>query len=102
VLPQDSRGIIAMTYQRELTTAEKNRTLPRADPADVQRVVDLWKQKNKIVGKADEQARGDFRVFCYKARDHYFTPHDVFDPRSWSVEDVRVCLEALQSEAPRC
>lgn len=85
-----------MTYHRELTPAEINRALPRAGPADVQRVVDLWKQKNKIVGKADEKARGDFREFCYGLRQHYFTPRDVFDPRSWSVEDVRVCLEALQ------
>ena len=78
------------------TPGEINRTLPRADPADVQKVVDKWKEKNKIEGPSNDATRGRFRTFCYFACQHFFAPHDVFDQRSWSVEDVRVCLAELE------
>jgi hypothetical protein len=78
-----------------VTPAMHNRTLPRAAPEDVQKVVDLWKAKHGIV-KGSEETRGRFRAWAYHLRQHFFAPLDVFDPRSWSVEDVAVCLEELQ------
>lgn len=78
-----------------ITPAMHNRTLPRADPSDVQRVVDLWKQKNGVtVGNAE--TKGAFRVWAYRLRQHFFSPLDVFDPRSWSVDDAQACLGELQ------
>ncbi len=79
-----------------ITPAMLNRDRPRAEPAAVQQVIDLWKAKNNITGPATAETKGAFRVFCYRAAQHFFTPHDVFNPASWSVEDVRLCLEALK------
>jgi len=80
---------------KTITPAMHNRTLPRADPAEVQKVLDLWKTKHGLLGPASEETRGLFRRWAYMTANHFFSPHDVFNPLSWSVEDVRMCLEAL-------
>ena len=83
---------------KTITPAMLNRDRPRAEPAAVQHVIDLWKATRGITGPATEETRGRFRMFCYTTCSHFFTPHDVFIPASWSVEDVRLCLEALNAK----
>lgn len=68
---------------------------PRANPADVQALVDLWKKKNPSVSSD----RGEFRAWAYRLMNHWFPPRGPFDPGSWSEEDVVKCREALEATA---
>lgn len=87
-----------MSLKPWATPGEITKTLPRAAASDVQVVVDKWKRMNKIDGPADDRVRGEFRAWCYRTVNHFFAPLDVFDVRSWSVEDARVCLAALEKQ----
>lgn len=68
---------------------------PRANPADVQAIVDLWKQKYPTVAKD----RGLFREWAYLVCNHWFPCKGPFDPGSWSEEDVQKCRAALEAMA---
>lgn len=79
------------------TPAQHNAKLPRASPEEVQSVLDDWKRKRKIEGPASEKDRGDLRAWAYRIRNHFFSPGDIFDFSSWSVEDVAELRKALEA-----
>lgn len=66
---------------------------PRASPADVQAVVDLWKMKHPAVAKD----KTEFRVWATKTLNHWSPPYGPLVPESWSEEDVVKCREALEA-----
>lgn len=81
--------------------------LPRANPADVQQIVELWRAKHP--GKD----KGEFRAWTYLICNHWFPPSDEalakaaevgtidhiprgpFVAACWCQEDVEKCRDAL-------
>ena len=84
-------------------------SLPRANPSDVQGIVDLWKAKHPTKDK------GEFRAWTYLVCSHWFPPaQEAIDkaaevgtiaeiPRGpfvaacWCTEDVEKCRAALEA-----
>ena len=75
-----------------MNTTER-RQLPRANPADVQSIVDAWKKKFPALAKD----KGEFRVWVFRTVQHWFPPNGPFDAGSWSAQDIEACRKALET-----
>ena len=85
----------------------RTRTLPRAEPKDVQEIVKRWREKHP--GKD----KGEYRAWCYLITNHWFpasqaaidkaaeagtieVPSGPFVADCWCQEDVEKCRKALE------
>lgn len=85
----------------------RTRTLPRANPSDVQEIVRLWREKHPGKDKAE------FKAWCWLIVNHWFPtsqaaidkaaeagtieklPSGPFVADCWCTEDVEKCRKAL-------